>query len=434
MSLMGLSRQDMNILGLASLGGALEFYDFIIFVFFAPVISAAFFPENIPRWVALFQTLGIFSTGYLFRPLGGVVLAQFGDLFGRKNAFAFSILLMGFATLGIALMPTYAALGLAAPILLLMMRILQGAAIGGEVPGAWTFVAEHMPRGRIGFACGFLCAGLASGILLGSVVATGINLVFAPEQVREFAWRIPFLLGGIFGLGAVFVRRSLQETPVFREMRGKRMLTVHLPLKTVFLHHKRAVALSMIATWVLSAGVVSTLMLPALLQSVYHHSADVALTATSLATLFLIVGCFFSGLASDRIGLSWLLIAGSVFFAAASYGFYRNAGVPDLLYGLSSLMGLSVGLIAVMPCIMVRSFPTAVRFTGVSFSYNVAYAICGGATPLLIALAIPTEPMAQAYYLLFIALMAFALGVAHLARQSLSFPSLQLMDDDERHC
>src|SRR6516225_261110 len=159
-----LTRSDYKTLGLAALGGALEFYDFIIFVFFAPAIGQLFFPATIPDWLRQFQTFGIFAAGYLARPLGGIVMAHFGDLFGRKRMFTLSILLMALPTLAMGLLPTYSSIGLLAPVLLLVLRILQGAAVGGEVPGAWVFVSEHVPRRRIGYACGTLTAGLTAGI------------------------------------------------------------------------------------------------------------------------------------------------------------------------------------------------------------------------------------------------------------------------------
>ncbi len=140
-----LNRQDYKTLTLAALGGALEFYDFIIFVFFAAVVGDLFFPADMPEWLRLVQTFGIFAAGYLARPLGGIVMAHFGDLVGRKKMFTLSILLMALPTLAMGLLPTYASIGIAAPLLLLLMRVLQGAAIGGEVPGAWVFVAEHVP-------------------------------------------------------------------------------------------------------------------------------------------------------------------------------------------------------------------------------------------------------------------------------------------------
>jgi len=234
-----LNSQDYKTLGLSALGGALEFYDFIIFVFFATVIGHLFFPPEMPDWLVMIQTFGIFAAGYLVRPLGGIVLAHYGDRYGRKRVFAFSILLMALSTLGMALMPTYATIGVAAPILLIILRMLQGAAIGGEVPGAWTFVAEHVPFRRVGLACGFLTSGLSFGIMLGSLIAFAINSLFTPEDVAGYAWRIPFLLGGIFGLIAVYLRRWLEETPIFMEMKKSKSLTDKLPLGLVLKHHMR---------------------------------------------------------------------------------------------------------------------------------------------------------------------------------------------------
>ncbi|WJY10323.1 MFS transporter [Pectobacteriaceae bacterium C80] len=178
-----LNRQDYKTLSLAALGGALEFYDFIIFVFFAAVIGDLFFPADIPDWLRQVQTFGIFAAGYLARPLGGIIMAHFGDLVGRKKMFSLSILLMALPTLGMGMLPTYVSAGIAAPLLLLLMRVLQGAAIGGEVPGAWVFVSEHVPRSRIGIACGILTAGLTLGILLGSLIATVLNTVMSPIQI-----------------------------------------------------------------------------------------------------------------------------------------------------------------------------------------------------------------------------------------------------------
>src|SRR5690349_14643668 len=166
-----LDRRDIRTLCLAALGGALEFYDFVVYVFFAVTIGTLFFPADIPDWLRLLQTFGIFAAGYLARPLGGIVIAHFGDLLGRKRMFTLSIFLMAAPTLVIGLLPTYATVGVAAPLLLLAMRVLQGAAIGGEMPGAWVFVAEHVPARRYGFGIGTLTSGITGGILLGSLVA-----------------------------------------------------------------------------------------------------------------------------------------------------------------------------------------------------------------------------------------------------------------------
>ena len=211
-----LTRRDYQTLALSALGGTLEFYDFVIYVFFATVLGALFFPADMPDWLRMLQTFGIFAAGYLARPVGGIVIAHFGDTLGRKRMFTLSIFLMAAPTLVIGLLPTYASIGIAAPLLLLLMRVLQGAAIGGEMPGAWVFVAEHVPAQRYGLGVGTLTAGITGGILLGSLVAVWINATYSPQAVADFAWRIPFVLGGVFGLVSVYLRRFLHETPIFQ--------------------------------------------------------------------------------------------------------------------------------------------------------------------------------------------------------------------------
>lgn len=408
-----LNRQDYKTLSLAALGGALEFYDFIIFVFFAAVVGALFFPADIPEWLRQVQTFGIFAAGYLARPLGGIIMAHFGDLVGRKKMFTLSILLMAVPTLAIGLLPTYASIGIAAPLLLLLMRLLQGAAIGGEVPGAWVFVAEHVPARRIGIACGTLTAGLTVGILLGSVVATVVNRVMTPEMLHDFGWRIPFLLGGAFGLVAMYLRRWLQETPIFLEMQQRKALAQELPVKAVVVKHKKAVAISMLLTWLLSACIVVViLMSPVWLQKQYGLAPALTLQANSVATIMLCIGCLLAGLAADRFGASRTFIVGSVVLACTSGLFYRFAGThPEHLSLLYGLAGLGVGVVGAVPYVMVRAFPAEVRFTGISFSYNVSYAIFGGLTPIAVTLLMGVSPLAPAWYVLALALVGLALGI-----------------------
>jgi MFS family permease len=210
-------------------------------VFFATVVGKLFFPADMPEWLRLMQTFGIFAAGYLARPLGGIVMAHFGDLLGRKKMFTLSIFMMAVPTLIMGLLPTYAQIGLWAPILLLLMRVIQGAAIGGEVPGAWVFVSEHVPQRHIGYACGTLTSGLTAGILLGSLVATAINSLYTPVEVADYAWRIPFLLGGVFGLFSVYLRRWLHETPVFAELQLRKALAEEVPLRAVLRDHRGAI-------------------------------------------------------------------------------------------------------------------------------------------------------------------------------------------------
>lgn len=407
-----LTRSDYKTLSLSALGGALEFYDFIIFVFFAAVVGKLFFPAEMPEWLRQLQTFGIFAAGYLARPLGGIIMAHFGDLLGRKRMFTLSIFLMAVPTLLMGLLPTYAQIGIWAPLALLALRVLQGAAIGGEVPGAWVFVAEHVPKRHIGFACSTLTAGLTVGILLGSLTASLINRVFTPEELAAYAWRIPFLVGGLFGLIAVYLRRWLEETPVFAEMQVRRTLAAELPLKTVVREHRPAVILCMLLTWVLSAGIVVViLMTPTLLQTLHGFKPAEALQANSLAIVCLSLGCVLAGWLADRIGAGRVFVVGGLLLLLSSWTFYNSlSSHPELLLPLYALAGLCVGMIGAIPLVMVTAFPAAVRFSGLSFSYNLAYAIFGGLTPILVSLLLKWSPLGPAYYVGALCLLFMLIG------------------------
>lgn len=408
-----LTRSDYKTLSLSALGGALEFYDFIIFVFFAAVVGKLFFPVDMPEWLRLMQTFGIFAAGYLARPLGGIVMAHFGDLLGRKKMFTLSIFMMAVPTLIMGLLPTYAQIGMWAPILLLLMRVIQGAAIGGEVPGAWVFVSEHVPARNIGYACGTLTAGLTSGILLGSLVATLINTVYTPEQLSDYAWRIPFLLGGVFGLFSVYLRRWLHETPVFAEMQQRKALAEEVPLRAVLRDHRGAIVLSMLLTWLLSAGIIVViLMTPTVLQTLYGISATEVLKANSLAIVLLSIGCIVAGRLADRFGAGRVFIVGSLALLASSWSFYHNlAAHPEWLYPMYAVTGLCVGIVGAVPYVMVRAFPPVVRFSGLSFSYNLAYAIFGGLTPIMVTSLMKFSPLGPAYYVAGICTLGLLVGI-----------------------
>ncbi|MCC8554092.1 MFS transporter [Xanthomonas hortorum] len=416
-----LTRGDYKTLALSALGGALELYDFIIFIFFATVLGELFFPPGIPDWMRQLQTFGIFAAGYLIRPLGGIVMAHFGDLLGRKRMFALSIGLMALPTLAIGVLPTYAQIGLAAPLLLLTMRLLQGAAIGGEVPSAWVFVAEHVPAQRRGLACGTLTAGLAAGVLLGSLSAGAINRAFTPQEIADYAWRLPFLAGGVFGLLSVYLRRWLHETPVFAELMAMRAVARETPLKVVLRDHPRSVALSLWLTWMVAAGVlVVSLMTPTLLQSVYRYPAAVALQANLLAVLLQAIGSIVAGALSDRWGNGRVLLVGSVFLGMSAWLFYRLAGDPQLLFPLYALLGAALGVLGAIPRIMVEAFPPVVRLSGVSFVYNLGYAVFGGLTPLVVVMLLKQHPMGPAYYMILLAVIGGVIGLQLWRRERAS--------------
>jgi MFS family permease len=404
----GLDRRDARTLSLAALGGALEFYDFVVFVFFAIPLSHLFFPPETTPWLAQLKVFGIFAAGYLARPLGGIVMAHYGDTLGRKKMFTLSVFLMAVPTLGIGLLPVYAQIGMLAPLLLLLLRVVQGIAVGGEVPGAWVFVAEHVPARRVGIACASLTSGLTVGILIGSLVAAAINSRLTPAEVLDYGWRLPFLVGGVFGFFAVWLRRWLSETPVFEAMHARKELVSGLPLKRALERHLPGVVVSMLVTWMLTAAIVVViLMTPSLVQSAFQISPTRAFLGNNVASFALAVGCLFYGWLADRIGYARALLPGTIGLLLSSYVLYLDlqAGGAHFI-PLYALAGFAVGVVGVVPVVMVAAFPPAVRFSGLSFSYNIAYALFGGLTPPLIGLLVRhAGVLAPAHYVAFTALI-----------------------------
>ncbi|BCQ71321.1 MFS transporter [Pseudomonas sp. Eqa60] len=388
------SRSDYKTLGLAALGGALEIYDFIIFVFFALTLSQLFFPPEMPEWLRLLQSFGIFVTGYLARPLGGILMAHFADRLGRKKVFSLSILMMALPCLLIGIMPTYAQIGYFAPLLLLALRVLQGAAVGGEVPSAWVFVAEHAPRAHRGYALGFLQAGLTFGYLLGALTATLLARVFSPEEILDHAWRYPFLLGGVFGVIGVWLRRWLSETPVFVALQHQRDAAAELPLRTVLREHRLAILPALILTCVLtSAVVVFVVITPTMMQKGFGMSASHTFALSSLGIVFLNIGCVLAGLVVDRLGAWRTVMLYSLLLPlgiAVLYGCLISGGAwIGLAYAIA---GLGCGVVGAVPSVMVGLFPARIRVSGISFTYNIAYALWASTTPLLLIALMPWSP------------------------------------------
>lgn len=415
-----LNRSDYKTMGLSSLGGTLEFYDFVIFIVFIKTLEKLFFPADMPQWLTELYALAIFAAGYLVRPLGGLVMAHFGDLIGRKHMFTLSIFLMAAPTLCIGLLPTYESIGYAATFTLLGMRLLQGFAIGGEMPGGWVFVGEHVPAKHYGLGLGVLTSGVAGGILLGSLVAIWLAHTYTETQIISYAWRIPFILGGVFGLISVYLRRYLSETPLFKEIAARRTANAELPIKTVLKEHLPACGLTALMTWSLSVAVVVViLMTPNLLQSPNYSIQKMdALQASCIATLVFVLGNILFGWMCDRLGSRLTMIISWGGLAISSYCFYSNLiGITQTeLIVRYAVMALFAGSTCTMPIICVRAFPTAVRFTGLSFAYNMSYAVVGGFTPLLTKAWLMVVPIAPAYYIIFVSVLAMLLGCTNLAR------------------
>ena len=246
------------------------------------------------------------------------------------------------------------------------------------------------------------------------------------QAIHDGGWRIPFFLGGVFGLVAMYLRRWLHETPVFIEMQQRKALAETLPLKTVLAEHKKSIVISMLLTWLLSACIVVViLMSPVWLQKQQGIAPALTLQANSIATVMLCIGCIIAGLAADRFGASRTLCVGSLLLAICSWQFYHlTALYPQQLFLLYGVAGLSVGIVGVVPFVMVRAFPAEVRFTGLSFSYNLSYAIFGGLTPIFVSLLMNVSVMAPCWYVMALAVVGLLTGI-WLRRDVSHEPGLQ---------
>lgn len=420
----GLSRGELKTLGLSSLGGILEFYDFIIVFFFAKIISQHFFPAGIGEFWAMLNTYGTFAAGYLARPLGGVVMAHFGDKFGRKNMFMLSIALMVIPTFSLAVIPTYETIGYAAPLFLILVRICQGIAIGGELPGAWVFIHEHAPAGHKNAFVGFLTGCVTGGILLGSFVALLMNFIYTPAELSDWAWRVPFVIGGVFDLISIYLRRFLQETPVFKKMRESKALA-KFPLEEVVKTSRFGIWISMFITWVLTGCiVVFILLMPGFVGGVLGFSPFETTYFQMGGLVCIVSSCWLTGRLADKHNPSTLCILFSAGFAVSSVAFF------SLLYTAAPVVSEVVlayfatcffaGIMNFCPIFMCDVFPARIRFSGISFAYNIAYALSGAFTPQLsfaLHAYAKTHPdtlgaMGLSAYIVFLALVSIGTALA----------------------
>ena len=383
----GFTRQEVKTLGLSSLGGTLEFYDFFIVFFFAKIISEHFFPQGIGEFWAMLNTYGTFAAGYLARPLGGVVMAHFGDKFGRKNMFMLTIALMVIPTFALALIPTFETIGYAAPVILILVRICQGIAIGGELPGAWVFVHEHAPYGRKNTFVGILTASAIGGILVGCAVALGMDLTYTQAEQHDWAWRVPFVIGGIFGMISIYLRRYLDETPVFLKMRSDKMLA-KFPLREVLKTDRFGVYASMFITWVLTGCiVVLILMMPTLVGATVKFTPFETIYFQIAGIVLIVLGNLVASRLADTFNPARCCQLFAVGFGVLAVVFFKQlyTATPVLSELTVAYLALCffAGVMVYCPIFMSDVFPARIRFTGISFAYNIAYAISGAFTPQL---------------------------------------------------
>jgi MFS family permease len=417
-----------QVIGASSAGTLIEWYDFYIFGSLALIISTKFFPKE-NATIALLSTLATFATGFVVRPFGALFFGRMGDLVGRKHTFLVTLLIMGGATTAIGLLPSYETIGILAPILLLLLRLLQGLALGGEYGGAATYVAEHSPDKHRGYYTSFIqtTATLGLFVSLGVILATRQTL--GEEDFNSWGWRVPFLLSVFLVIFSYYIRIRLQESPLFVKLKssGKASLA---PLRESFANpqNRRLVLLALFGATA-GQGVVwytgqfyALYYLQTVLKIQFVTANYIIAGALLLGTPFFIV----FGALSDRIGRKKIMMAGCFLATIAYFPIYKlmaaaatNPAEPHVL-PLVLLVFLQVLLVTMVygpiAAFLVELFPTKIRYTSMSLPYHIGNGVFGGLTPLIgTALVASTGNMyAGLAYPMTVAFITFVIGSLYL--------------------
>ncbi len=409
-----LTREEMKTFSISALGGSLEFYDFVVYVYFATIMSHLFFDTSSPV-AGLILTYSVFACGYLARILGGLIFSHFGDKNGRKNSFALTVFLMAAPTFIIGLLPTYSQIGITASILLFLCRFAQGLAIGGEIPCSITFIYEHAHKSRRGFACGILFCGIIFGIFLGSSSGYLMTKFVSEETLYSWGWRIPFLVGGVLGLIGVYLRKFLSETPVFKQMKNE---NIKLPFKNVLNNYKFPLFQTASAIWVTAVAVTLYLLyLPNYFKTYFGYKSEDILQINSISVLAYAALIISFGIICDKIGARKVLNFACIVFILFSYPIFaffseNNFASIYFCYAIVSIGTAAATASGIL--LLAESFPTKIRYSGSSLSYNLAFGIFGGFTPLIATTLIEQTGLktSPAFYMILVSIVALIFSMA----------------------
>ncbi|WP_168199880.1 MFS transporter [Citricoccus sp. SGAir0253] len=396
----------------SAIGHFVEWFDFAVYAYAAPVIARQFFPE-FDTTAALLSTFAVYSVGFIARPVGAFLLGGLGDRYGRKKILAAVILLMGVATTLIGLLPTYAAIGVAAPILLVVLRMIQGLSAAGETIGSNSFVAEHSPIATRGRNVGIVYTASNLPPVIAALLVLGLTTVLSGEDYESWGWRIPFLLGAPLAIVGLYIRTRVEESPAFLEMRETRQVE-SAPIRTVFSEQWRAMLFVFAMAAVASLGYYSlTGYFYSYMTVTIGLSSQDALLSNSIALLVTFVTVPLVAAISDRVGRRRTLLTAMAFSALVAIPAYLlvSTGTLGAAIGAQALLGLALGAVfgPAGPA-YVEMFPARVRYTGASISYNMAFTIFGGTAPLLATslIAWSGSSIAPAWYIVTVTVLAFA--------------------------
>jgi MHS family proline/betaine transporter-like MFS transporter len=368
-----------RIIAAGAIGNVLEWYDFAVYGYFAAAIGRTFFPSEDPVAQVL-AAFGIFAVGFLMRPVGGALIGHVGDRLGRRAALTFSVAAMAIPTFLVGVLPGYQTLGVAAPILLTLLRMVQGLAVGGEYTTSIVFMVEHAKPGRRGLIAAVGCCGAVGGILAGSATGAVLASVMPQAALESWGWRIPFMLGLVVGLAGLFLRRGIHEeartkktagSPFVETLRNHRPLLLRLAALSVF---------NSVGFYLMFVYIVSWL------QFADGIPPARALGINTISMALLLPLMIAMGWLSDRVGRRPVMLAATAFAFVAAWPLFWLMHSADAAIVLLGQLGfvLAVGaFVGCQPSLMVESVPAAVRCTAIALGYNVTLGVIGGLSPLV---------------------------------------------------
>lgn len=406
-----LSRTEMRKVVFGGAAGVfVEFFDYGIYGFLATTIAAVFFPPDAPT-AGLIMTWGIFALTFLVRPLGGLFIGAFADRAGRRAALVLSLTMMTIATGGIGLLPGYAKVGILAPILLLVFRLIQGFSAGGEVASAYSFVAENAPSHSRGFFTSLPQFGSYTAMLLGTSIGVALAELLPDGALVAWAWRIPFFVAIPLGFIGYWIRRSLQDTMAYLKAKQEGETTSNPIAETVKDSSTMKLVFFAIALVLLNSSGYYVLFnyMPSYLNRELHFTVGQGLTVTAVAVVVMLIGIPTMGHLSDKLGRRTVLLIsaiGCAILAIPSYKLMAHGSVGLAILGAVMMAAFFCGHAGVINVALAEMFPTRVRGTAYSLGYNISTAIFGGAGPLVMTslIAATGNTAIPAYYVVLTAL------------------------------
>ncbi len=415
-------RHILKSVAIASLGNLLEWYDFGLFASFALLFSHLFFPQQAPH-VALIEIFGVYALGFVFRPLGSILFGLMGDRFGRVKTLRASVFVMSLPTMLIAFLPTYAQVGIAAPLMLMGLRLLQGLSLGGEFTGVIIYLAESAPRQHRAFLTSFAGTIANLGFLLAGGVAAILVQVLSAAHFMQYGWRLAFLLGGGVGLGIFMLQQVLHETKVFVALQEKKQAmraSFWTVLKATWPQMLITMGLAMLGAVLYYMSFVYFFNL---LQALGMSKSLAYVLQTGFLALMLILVPF-GGALCDRLGRrkAFMILAGCVFtFSLPALYLLLSGDLTYIVIGLVFFVLLSSLEQGTTSATVVEQFPATFRYSGLSFSYNLTQAIFGGTAPMIAGYLsfMKQDVLGPAFYLMGLAAVTFLTAMFFLKKTAL---------------